>query len=48
MEQQLRAHDAEAAVVDAVEAMSTLLAQHYPRGEGDIDDNELADAPHVF
>ena len=48
MEQQLRAHDAEAAVVDAVEPMSTLLAQHYPRGEGDIDDNELADAPHVF
>lgn len=48
MEQQLRADNAEMAVVEGVEALSRLLAEHFPRDAEDPGHNELPDTPHVF
>ncbi|RDZ26911.1 TPM domain-containing protein [Lysobacter silvisoli] len=48
VEDRLRAGEAEAAVLAGVEALSALLAQHYPRGEGEHDVNELPDLPHIL
>lgn len=48
IEERLRSGEPEAAVVDGIEAMSTLVAEHFPRGPDDVDDNELSNAPHVF
>jgi uncharacterized membrane protein len=48
MEERLRAGEAEAAVLQGVAAVSDLLAEHFPRGPGAADANELPDLPHVF
>ena len=48
IEERLRAGDSEAAVVGGIEALSTLVAEHFPRAPDDVDDNELPDVPHVF
>ncbi|MGH8084780.1 MAG: TPM domain-containing protein [Lysobacter sp.] len=48
IEERLHADDPEAAVVGGIEALSTLVAKHFPRRRDEVDDNELPDAPHVF
>lgn len=48
MEDRLRAGDAEAAAIAGVQAVSALLAQHFPRVPGLADDNELPDAPRLL
>ncbi|TCZ83832.1 TPM domain-containing protein [Lysobacter sp. N42] len=44
----LRAGDAEAGVLRAVDAISALLERHFPRPEGYVDSNELPDRPHLL
>jgi uncharacterized membrane protein len=48
MEERLRAGEPEAAAVAGVEAVSGLLARHFPQGDGDIDENELPDLPRLL
>lgn len=48
MEARLHAGEAEQAAIEAVAAISALLAAHFPRIVGDIDYNELPDLPHVL
>jgi len=48
MEERLRSGDAEDAAVAGVAAVSDLLAEHFPRVEGDVDENELPDLPHLL
>lgn len=48
MEERLHAGDAEAAVLHGVAAVSELLAAHFPRLPGAMDENELPDLPQVF
>ena len=48
MESRLTTGDAEGAAIAGVQAVSALLAAHFPRGEGDATRNELSDRPHVF
>ncbi len=48
MEERLKAGDAEAAAMTGVQAVSALLAGHFPRALDDATRNELADRPHVF
>ena len=48
IEERLRSGEPEAAVVVGIEALSTLVAEHFPRRPDDVDDNELPNAPHVF
>ena len=47
MEERLRSGDAEGAAIAGIEAASDLLARHFPRQPGDIDENELPDLPHL-
>ena len=47
MEERLRSGDAEGAAIAGIEAASDLLARHFPRRPGDIDENELPDLPHL-
>ncbi len=47
MEERLRAGDAEGAAIAGIEAVSDLLASHFPRQPGDTDENELPDQPHL-
>ena len=47
MEDRLRAGDAEGAALAGIAAASDLLARHFPRQPGDIDENELPDLPHL-
>ena len=47
MEERLRAGDAEGAALAGIAAASDLLARHFPRQPGDIDENELPDLPHL-
>ena len=47
MEERLRAGDAEAAAVQGIAAVSTLLETHFPREPGSADANELPDLPHL-
>lgn len=47
MEQRLREGDAEGAAIAAVTAVSTLLAEHFPRGGGELR-NELPDLPRIL
>jgi uncharacterized membrane protein len=47
MEDRLRSGDAEGAAIAGIEAASDLLARHFPRRPGDIDENELPDLPHL-
>lgn len=39
---------AEAAVLFGLEAINAVVAEHFPRAEGDHDINELRDRPHVL
>jgi len=48
MESALKAGDAEAAAIAGVEAVSALLAAHFPRSAGDASRNELSDRPYLF
>ena len=48
IEQGLRAGEPEAAVLRGVEALSALLAGHFPRGAGYLDRNELPDQPQLL
>ena len=49
IEERLQGGRAEAAVLRGVEALSALLAAHFPaRRTATIDDNELPDLPHVL
>jgi uncharacterized membrane protein len=48
MEERLATGEAELAVLRGVEALSALLAEHFPRGAEDIDSNELPDQPHLL
>ena len=48
MEERLRAGEPEQAVAQAVEAMSGLIAAHFPRAEGDVDHDELPNRPHLL
>lgn len=48
VEDRLRAGDPEAAVLGGIEALSALLAEHYPRADGDHDSNELPDLPRIL
>ena len=48
MEERLRAGDAGAAVVRGVEAISDLIAAHFPRAAGEADEDELPNRPHVL
>jgi uncharacterized membrane protein len=48
METRLKSGDAEAAAIAGVQAVSALLAAHFPRGAGDESRNELSDRPYLF
>jgi uncharacterized membrane protein len=48
MEQRLREGDAEAAAIAGVDAVSGLLAQHFPRTDGHGRGNELPDLPRIL
>ena len=48
MEERLRAGEPGDAAVAGVAAISDLLAEHFPRAEGDVDHNELPDLPHLL
>lgn len=48
MEERLKAGDAEDAARAGVAAISDLLAEHFPRTPGDVDQNELPDLPHIL
>lgn len=48
IEERLRNGDAEAGVLAGVEALSALLVEHFPRGEGEHDSNELPDLPYIL
>lgn len=48
MEERLRAGEAEEAALAGIRAVSGLLAEHFPRAEGEHDVNELPDAPHLL
>jgi len=48
MEERLRAGEPVDAIVRGVATISDLLALHFPRTPGDIDENELTDLPHVL
>jgi uncharacterized membrane protein len=48
MEERLRAGDAEAAVLRGVEAVSALLAVHFPQDDGARDEDELPNEPHLL
>ena len=48
MEERLRAGEPEQAVAQAVEAMSELIAGHFPRGADDVDHDELPNQPHLL
>jgi uncharacterized membrane protein len=48
MEDRLRAGDAEGGAIEGIRAVSDLLAEHFPRNPGDMDENELPDAPHLL
>jgi uncharacterized membrane protein len=48
MEERLRAGDAEDAVVRGVEAVSDLLAEHFPQQPGTVDVDELPNQPRIF
>lgn len=48
MEERLRAGDPEGAAVAGIDAVSGLLAAHFPRAPGAPDDNELPDMPRLL
>ncbi len=48
IEDGLKDGEPEAAVLRGIEALSTLVAEHFPRGAGDVDRNELPDQPQLL
>lgn len=48
LEAAMRGGDTEAGVLRAIEAISSLLEQHFPRPQGYVDANELPDRPHML
>lgn len=48
LEQALRESRVEAGVMQAVESISALMEQHFPRPDGYVDRNELPDRPHLM
>jgi len=48
MEEGLRAGEPEQAVLRGIAAVSELLSEHFPRADGDQDDNELPNPPHML
>lgn len=44
----MRAGDTEAGVLQAIDAISTLLERHFARLPGYVDSNELPDRPHLL
>lgn len=48
MEERLAAGDAGDAALAGVAAVSALLVEHFPRVEGDTDENELPDSPRML
>lgn len=48
IEERLRAGEPEAAVLRGVEALTDLLVEHFPRGAGYVDTDELPDQPQVL
>jgi len=48
IEGRLKVGEPEAAVLRGVEALSVLLAEHFPRGADYVDRNELPDQPHLL
>lgn len=48
VEEGLKAGEPEAAVLRGVEAVSALLAEHFPRVAGEDDHDELPNRPHVL
>ena len=48
MEERLRAGEPEAAVLRGVEAVSGLLAAHFPQDAGAAEEDELPNEPHVL
>ncbi|MDB6162945.1 MAG: hypothetical protein JWL98_377 [Xanthomonadaceae bacterium] len=48
MEDHLKGANAQAAAIAGAAAVSALLAEHFPRGNGDSARNELSDRPHIL
>lgn len=48
VEERLRAGDAQAAVLRGIEALSVLLAEHFPRTHGAVDADELPNRPRIL
>lgn len=48
IEQEMRAGHSEQAVIDGVRAVSDLLARHWPQSDGQPDENELPNRPHLL
>lgn len=48
IEERLKAGEPEAAILRGVEAMSALLVEHFPRGAGYVDTDELSNQPHLL
>jgi uncharacterized membrane protein len=48
LESAMRAGETEAGVLRAIDAISALLEQHFPRPPGYVDTNELPDRPHML
>ena len=48
IEERLRDGEPEAAVLRGIEALSLLVAEHFPRGADYVDRNELPDQPHLL
>jgi uncharacterized membrane protein len=48
MEERLAAGEPEAAVVEGVDAITQLLEAHFPQRPGEVDEDELPDAPVIL
>ncbi len=48
IEERMRAGEAESGVMAGIDALSALMVEHFPRGEGHHDRNELPDLPYVL
>lgn len=48
LELALRDSRVEAGVLQAIDSISVLMEQHFPRAEGYVDSNELPDSPHLM
>ena len=48
VEERLRAGESEAAVLAGIEALSGILATHFPQHAGTVDHDELPNTPHIL